>query len=120
MPRRERGRLQSRTQSAGEEEGEDLCASCAEAVLPSPAPPPGWAGTFFLSLHGQARFTHYSSVCVHVPGSTEALSSLGRMWASCRHIFFLLFWGTSLLLLHGFAANQGCLVLWLSEPAFFE
>ena len=78
VPRQERGRLQFWTQSAGEEEGEDLCVSCTEAVLLSPAPPPGWAGTSFLSLHGQARFTYYSCVCM----SLGALRPWAR-WAGC-------------------------------------
>ena len=100
---------------------ERTCVSSrADAVLPSPASPPGWVGTFFLSLHGQARFTHYSFLCAYVLGIISALSSLGRMWVSCHRFFLFCFGARPVLLLRGFVAKQGCLVLWLSKPAFFE
>ena len=69
-----------------------LCLSWVDVMLPSSAPPPGWAGEFscpcMVKLGPHIIVSH---VCrEYVVGSINLLSSLGRMWVSCLHCFSVL------------------------------
>lgn len=88
---RERGQLQFRYQSASEEEGEDLCVFSSGLCASITCSSSRLGRDVFLVPTGQARVTHCSLLCVHVLGITDALSSLGRMWASYHHLFIV--WG---------------------------
>ena len=77
-------------------------------MLPSSAPPPGWAGELLVLTQPPMTVFHESRE--HVRGIITFLSSLGRMWGSCHHCLIVL--GAYLVRLsHGFVAKQACLVL---------
>ena len=88
-------------------------------MLPSSAPPPGQAGEFSGPCLVKLGPQIIVYVCTeHVPGITDLLSLLGRMWVSPHRCPIVL--GRLVLLLHGFVAKHVCLVLWLSKATFLS
>ena len=83
-------------------------------MLPSSAPPPGWAVELLVPTW--PPMTVFYVRREHVRGILTFLSSLGRMWGSC-HLCLIVLGACLLRLSHGFVTKQACLVLWLSKPA---
>ena len=91
--------------------GEHLCLSWVDIILPSSAPPSGWAGEFsspYMVKLGPQIIDFY--LCrEHILGIINVLSSLGRTWVSCHHSFIVL----------GHVSCDFWMVLLLDKSAWF-